>query len=311
VKGASIDSRAMPTTPHPSADTELPAVSIVVAVYNAATTLAPCLDSLLALDYPRGSVEVLCVDNASTDTTPSILRRYAERITILHEARRGPAAARNCGLRHASGDAVAFIDSDCIADTSWLRQLVQPLHTPSIGVVGGRILSVRPCNSIEAYGERIHDHNRAINGSRPPYAITMNWASPRCLLERLRGFNEDLRRCEDVDLSYRVIQAGYRLVYQPAAIIYHHNERTPWGLMREGYLHGYHALQVRQLHAAFLAGERERQRAMRLSGPAAPPPLAWRAAFWNQLFRLGKRGGRAAADLRAALQRPDRTRSSD
>src|SRR6266446_2916282 len=126
----------------------LPRASVIVAAYNAQATLSECLESLLQLDYPHSHLEVLCVDNASTDATARILARYDGRVRTLREPRRGPAAARNTGVRHASGEVVAFTDADCVVERVWLRHLVSPLRDPRVGVVGGRIRS-RGRNPIE------------------------------------------------------------------------------------------------------------------------------------------------------------------
>src|SRR5690349_17711642 len=149
-------------------------VSVVVAVRNAQATIAACVDSLLALE--PAPTEVLVVDNGSTDATLDVLSRYTERITVLHERRRGPGAARNAGIAAARGQAVAFTDADCVVDRRWLGNLVGALAEPDVGAVGGTILAVDPANAVERYGEGIHDHRLAIEVYRPPYAITMNWA---------------------------------------------------------------------------------------------------------------------------------------
>jgi cellulose synthase/poly-beta-1,6-N-acetylglucosamine synthase-like glycosyltransferase len=263
---------------------DFPRVSVVVAVYNAEDTLRDCVESLLQLDYRSDRLELLCVDNASTDGTPGILAAYGSRLRILREAKRGPAAARNEGLRHATGEIVAFSDADCVVDRAWLRHLLTPLCDRAVGAVGGKILSRRPCNSIEAFGQQVHDHDRAINRFAPPYIITMNWASRLDVLRAVGLFNEDFLRCSDVDLSYRLVQAGYRLVYEPRAVIYHRNERTPWGLMREGYQHGYHAVQLLRRHARFVEQTSKR------SAPVAPGP--WPDRLWSGVFGLGRRIGR-------------------
>jgi hypothetical protein len=126
----------------------------------------------------------------------------------------------------------------------------------------------------------------------PPYAITMNWASRRAVLEEVGRFNETLLRSSDVDCSYRLVAAGYRLVYAPAAVIYHRNERTPWGLVHEGYVHAVHAPRVHALHAEFLA----RLRTERRSNGSRPAPVAapaghWSDPLWQSLFNFGKRLG--------------------
>lgn len=291
---------------------QMPTASVIVATYNAHATLADCLDSLLQLDYPADRLELLCVDNGSTDATPNLLERYHGSIQVLREDTRGPAAARNRGLRDATGAVVAFTDADCVVDRAWLRHLVTPLDDERVGVVGGRILSRRPCNVIEAFGEQIHDHDRAMSSFHPPYAITMNWASRRTVLEHIGLFNAALLRSSDVDCAYRMVDAGYRLVYQPTAIIYHRNERTPWGLMHEGYVHGFHAPRVAARHAAFIRRMRAERAAdaepPRLQHPAERPPQHWSDPIWSALFRLGKRVGRRHASWTGAdtLQGQDR-----
>jgi glycosyltransferase involved in cell wall biosynthesis len=275
----------------------LPRAAVIVAVYNGAATLRDCLESLLRLDYPAAQVELVVVDNASTDATPAILADYAGRLRLCRETRRGPAAARNRGLDAATAEVVAFTDADCTVDPAWLRHLVAPLADPTVGVAGGRILSRRPCNRIEAFGEHIHDHARAMYECRPPYAITMNWASRRDVLEAVGRFNESLLRSSDVDCAYRLVTAGYRLVYAEAAVIYHRNERTPWGLVHEGYVHAVHAPRVRAIHRELLA----RKGTLPIVTPAAPvahPVAHWSDPLWRSLFLLGKRLGGAHAAWR-------------
>ena len=274
----------------------LPRASVIVAVRDGAATLDACLDSLLGLDYPADRLELLCVDNGSRDATPRLLAARGARLHILHEPQRGPAAARNRGLRHATGEVVALTDADCAVDPSWLRRLIEPLADPAVGAAGGRILSRRPCNRIEAFGERIHDHARAIGHFNPPYVITMNWAARRAVLDAVGGFDATLLRCSDVEYSFRLLSAGYRLAYAPEAIVYHQNERTPWGLVHEGYVHAVHAPAVRRLHARLLADRRQRPRTA--VPPAAVEAPHWSEPLWWALFNFGKRLGRAHAAWR-------------
>lgn len=230
----------------------LPKVSVIVPVYNAQRTIAGCIDSLLGLDYPKKNLELIVVNNASTDRTADVLNHYRGEIEILYEEKRGPAAARNKGLLNASGDVVAFVDADCIVDKQWLKNIIAPLQDVDVGIAGGKILSKRPCNRIEEFGEEIHDHDKAINECKPAYVITMNWSSRLSVLKEVGLFDESFRRCEDVDLSYRIFQSGYKIVYKPEAIVYHENEKNLLGLFREGYLHGFGSIRALKAHKDFL-----------------------------------------------------------
>jgi glycosyltransferase involved in cell wall biosynthesis len=227
-------------------------VSVIVPVFNGEASLAECVDSLLALNYSPNDVELIFVNNASTDKTGEILTGYGDTIRVVSENKRGPAAARNKGLMEASHEIVAMTDADCTVDPDWLRILVSSLLDSSVGLAGGTILSKRPCNAIELFGERIHDHRMAIEAFAPPYVITMNWAARRTLLRELEFFNERFIRCEDVDLSVRAFQAGYKFVFVPQAIVYHRNERTYSGLFREGCVHGFYSVQAIKEHNALL-----------------------------------------------------------
>jgi len=289
----------------------LPTVSVIVAAYNAQDTIGDCLESLLALDYSPERWELLVVDNASRDATPSILAQYRDRLTILREAVRGPAAARNTGIRQATGEMVAFTDADCVVDPHWLRHLVAPLGDPAVAVAGGQILARRPCTRIAEFGERIHDHRRAIEDVAPPYAITMNWASPRSVLQALGLFDPRLLRCSDLEFAFRVVQAGYRMVYEPRAVIYHRNRSTPQALAWEGYRHGYHAVAVVALHRQFMASYAKRDCPPGLVGRALAPARSMvqiaktrRELPLALLFNVAKLTGRAAGQLAAAVRGP-------
>lgn len=229
-----------------------PTVSVIVPVHNGERTIDECLDSLLALDYPPERLEVRVVDNGSSDDTARALRRRGDRIAVVTERRRGPAAARNAGLHTATGDVLAFTDADCVVEPDWLAHLVAALEDPGVGIAGGTILARGPANDVERFGELIHDHRMAIEVYEPAYAITMSWASRRDVLLALGGFDEAFRRAEDVDLSYRVLQAGYALAFVPEAVVRHRNECTLPGLFREGFQHGFHGVRARKRHEGFL-----------------------------------------------------------
>jgi GT2 family glycosyltransferase len=244
------------------------------------------------------------VDNGSTDGTIEALRAYGSRITLLHESQRGAAAARNAGVAGSAAEVIAFTDADCIVDPGWLRALVPALGDESVGIAGGAILAARPANDVARFGEVVHDHRQAIKATNPPYAITMNWASRRPVLDELGGFDVRFLRCQDVDLSYRALHAGYRLAYVAEAVIHHRNERTLSGLFREGFVHGFHGVHARKHHANFLRSHGH--------GRGGPPRLkqigaglwAWARrrdpsrARCESAFNSGKKAGRLLGSAR-------------
>ncbi len=279
-------------------------VSVVVPVYNAKRTIAGTVRSLLALEYDAGRTEVIVVDNASTDGSAEVLAQFSDRIRVICEPRRGRSQARNAGLRAARYPIAAFIDADCTASPDWLSHLVPRLNEPDIGVAGGRIRALRPCNALEEFGERLHDQRLSIEEFRPPYVITSNWASRRDVLLEIGAFDEKLRRAEDCDLSYRIQQAGYRLVYEDRAIVSQRNRSTLPALFGEGFQNGYYSVPVLHKHRAFLRKYDHRPNRLRrysklaahlgliLGGQAAPE------GRFEAVFEAGKCAGRICGCIR-------------
>jgi cellulose synthase/poly-beta-1,6-N-acetylglucosamine synthase-like glycosyltransferase len=242
--------------PLPTDDADWPSVSVVLPVYNGEDILGPCIDSLLALDYPPERHEIIAVDNASTDASAERLAAYGDRLRPLFEPRRGAARARNRAIEAARGDIIAFIDADCIVEPGWLKALIEPLRRePEIAGVGGRIRALPGANAIARFGEEIHDHRKAIEVWHPPYIISMGSALRRSALEATGLFDPAFLRGQDTDLSFRLHLAGQRLRYAPRAVLYHRNESTLGGLFREGRIHGtWQVLLYRKYAGSLLTG---------------------------------------------------------
>ncbi len=273
----------------------LPSVSVVIPAYNSETFLGRCLESVLGCDYPAELLQIICVDNGSRDRTAEIARRFAPAVQLVLESKRGPAAARNAGLRAARQSIVAFTDSDCVVDRAWLRRIVEPIQAKRASAVGGRILARPEAGPVERFGELVHDHAKALEYFQPPYLITMNAAMPRELLLSLGGFDERWIRLEDVELTYRILGSGHSLAYQPDAVIHHHNRDTLPRLAREGFLHGYYRGEFLRAHREFIRTYRERSPMAHPAPPVEPPAASslrpWQVRlFWN-IFNCGKKAG--------------------
>jgi glycosyltransferase involved in cell wall biosynthesis len=109
-----------------STTSKTPLVSVVIPAYNAVAFLGETLDSVLAQSYPK--IEIIVVDDGSTDTTPQLLANYGDRITVLHQANAGQAAARNNGARKGQGELLAFLDSDDLWDRDKISRQVELLN---------------------------------------------------------------------------------------------------------------------------------------------------------------------------------------
>ena len=200
----------------------LPRVSIVIPVWNGAATIDACLDAIEAQTYPRELIQLIVVDNGSTDTTLAMLARRTM-LTLLHEPQPGSYSARNLGLTVASGDYLAFTDADCQPEPRWLASAVAAAQTnPGAGVVGGRIELFSTDGDSElcrAYENLLSFDQQ--NYIRHGHCATANWLSPRALIESLGGFDARLKSGGDFELSQRVRGSGHTLLYCAEMVVRH------------------------------------------------------------------------------------------
>ncbi len=219
-----------------------PIVSVILPVYNGQDCLAICLDSLMAQDFPKEDLEILVVDNCSTDRTQDIIEKYP--VTYLYEPNKGRAWARNKGIWHARGEFIAFIDSDCVAKKTWLTQMVAAIsQDPAVAICGGDITAYRLETITEKYLEfsKLLDQKVGIFGAWPgdiPRVVTANAIVRKKVLEEVKFFDEDLVTYEDTELSWRVSFCGYEIRYVPGAVMSHQHIRTFWKFCRHYFEYG-------------------------------------------------------------------------
>ena len=233
-----------------------PTVSVIVCVYNGADTLDDCLEALERLDYPR--VEVIVVDDGSTDDSSAIASRYS-RVTLIRTPNGGLSAARNRGLSEASGEIVAYLDSDARPEPEWLSYLVQPFLSTRVAGVGGPnvvppedpwfsqcVARAPGAPSHVLLDDRIAEH---IPGC--------NMAFRRDVLLALDGFNPVFVRAgDDVDLCWRLQARGWRIGFAPGALVWHHHRSSLGGFWRQQAGYGESEAWLRPLHPAKFIGRR-------------------------------------------------------
>jgi glycosyltransferase involved in cell wall biosynthesis len=186
-------------------------ISVIVPVRNDAARLKRCLKSIVTNQYPRGAIDVLVVDNASTDGSPEAAREWADRVLTLSGT--SVAALRNVGVSHTHGEIVAFIDADHEITGEWMAAAVSALADRSVAAVGYPYDTQPNANWVQ----RIYDAMRDRPASRKAVAWlgSGNLAVRRECFDAIGGFRESLVACEDVDLCNRLIAAGYTIVAEP------------------------------------------------------------------------------------------------
>jgi cellulose synthase/poly-beta-1,6-N-acetylglucosamine synthase-like glycosyltransferase len=225
-----------------------PYVSVVVPVYNGRDTIAECIESLLAQDYPADRYEIIVVDNDSTDGTAEVVRTYP--VQLLFEEKPSADAARNAGIRHARGEIVAFTDADCVADSHWLGQLVQHFVNEDVVGVAGK---TAPFASESLVAEFLGSIIRHVNpDADEPLAMSgLNVAYRKQSLLDVGLFNDDLLGAGpgDIDLSWRIqVHTGGRAMYDPKAIVFHKYRNTVKALFKQCHRYGYSEMAFTTLH---------------------------------------------------------------
>ncbi|MBN1371963.1 MAG: glycosyltransferase [Anaerolineaceae bacterium] len=218
-----------------------PSVSIVIPVYNGTRTVRHCLDAVFGQDYPREQMEVIVVDNNSTDGTPEVVQAYP--VKLLYERDiQGPHAATNTGVLAAQGDILVFTDSDCVPEPDWLRKLVAPFADESVVGTGGAIEAYQPSTRVERFLDAMKPFKNAYRGSEsfPAALVTGNCAIRRADFLKAGLFNPNMYTGAETDLSYRVqLQSGKRAVPVPDAVVYHMFSPNVKRLGRHFYIYGY------------------------------------------------------------------------
>ncbi len=226
-----------------------PFVSIINPVRNTERTLKKCLESLIDLDYPKEKLEFIFADGGSTDSTVQIIRdwqiRYPQIILVEVANCKSPGQARNAALKAAGGDYILFTDGDCLVHKDWVNKILEPFFKdPKIGMVGGEIHTERTDdNDVEIYCEQTgflsvsgrcrltsagyypnieKDLPHEVNGNiHSPFFATANAAVSKEAADAIgREFWHEITN-EDVDFSIRINQKGFRLFFQPEAIVEH------------------------------------------------------------------------------------------
>jgi len=217
-----------------------PLVSIIVITRNRPTLLRYCLEHILAQPYPYK--EIVVVDSSSNDESEQVVADHSEVISIrLHGQRNNMPQARNAGMAVSSGEIIIFVDDDAMVEPGWLEACMNTYQDETVGAVGGRIIEMpkphcdlivgTPNLTVRPSGRIYMDHR----GSFSSEQVEVDWLSGgnvafrRKVLEQVGGFDPTytlINTREDVDFSFRVKRAGWRVVFNPAMAVVHYSLRT-------------------------------------------------------------------------------------
>jgi len=225
-------------------------VTVVIPAYNATSTIDGCMQSLGEQKGFTGKVEVIVVDDCSTDETVKRLDYWRDKLSDEHfririlrqEKNQGPAAARNRGAQEAGGDFLLFTDSDCVADSHWLAEMINPFENPDVSAVKGAYKTRQKELAARFAQAEFDDRYRLLDKFTYVDVVFSYSAGFRTRVFRdMGGFDPafPVADNEDTDLSYRLATAGHRIVFNRKAIIYHHHPDTLKWYLRKKYSRAY------------------------------------------------------------------------
>jgi GT2 family glycosyltransferase len=208
-----------------------PGVSVIVCTHNGAQRIDACLRSLIALDYP--DYEVIVIDDGSTDGSEKIAADSGVRVIATEN--RGLSAARNTGIEAAENEIIAFCDDDCAADPHWLRYLVATLVAGEYAGVGGPNVPPEGTVLADSIGHSPGGPMHVlVSDTEAEHIPGCNMAFHRRVLREVGGFDPRFRVAgDDVDLCWRIENAGGRLGFSPGAMVWHQPRASILAYMRQ------------------------------------------------------------------------------
>lgn len=224
---------------------DYPKISVVIPVKNGESHIQELLDSLMQVDYKKDKLEIIVVDGNSTDKTREIVSKYP--VKLLTEEHPGLNGARNTGLRHSSGEIIAFTDFDCVIPKNWANKIVENLQNANVGCVGGNVLGYYK-DFLSRYADesfmpamRIFKRREELDSVKPPlgYPAGCNMAFKRKVIEKAGTFDEDIRYGFDEDeFVERICKVGYKMALDPEVLVMHKHRATMQGLLKQNFAYG-------------------------------------------------------------------------
>lgn len=243
-----------------------PPVAVIVPCWNEAETVAATCDSLLALRYPKEKLEIILVDDGSTDATPEIMARFAEhpQVRIIRKENGGKHTALNAGIAATVAEFIGCLDADSFVEPDALREIIPCFDDPQVAAVTGAMSVHKPSTVLQhmqnaeyIFGITFRHAIASINGlyvTPGPFSFYR-----RSTLNDLGGFRYG-HQTEDMEMALRIQRAGYGIENAPRARVYTKapatiakliKQRTRWttGFLRN-VLGDYRDLVFNRRHAA-------------------------------------------------------------
>ncbi|MEW6295727.1 MAG: glycosyltransferase [Candidatus Diapherotrites archaeon] len=227
--------------------------SVIIPMFNGEKTIKKCIDSILnqkiELNY-----EVILVDDGSTDNTKNIIReKYGKnkKIKLIEQSHAGPAKARNLGAKKAGGEILVFTDSDCEAESNWLKEILKPFKNKNIAGVQGAYKTKQDCIIARYVQIEIEDRYEKMRKEK-----FVDWigsyaaAYKKDIFIKLGGFDENFPSAsgEDPDISYKMQERKLNLVFNQEAIVYHKHPESLFYYLKVKFYRAFYRIPLYNKH---------------------------------------------------------------
>ena len=201
-------------------------VSVIIPNYNRAEIIADTISNMLS--QTLAPHEVIVVDDGSTDSSVEVIRSFGNKVILIQQENKGPGAARNAGLKVATGEFIQFMDSDDLASLNKLEVQAHILEDTGADIVYGPWVKVWiRQNQIKL--ENVVLQQKKLPETRSPLLwFLTDWSMvfQQCLLrksvlDKVGGYREDMKCYEDADLFVRILLSGGRLVYEDKSLTFY------------------------------------------------------------------------------------------
>jgi mycofactocin glycosyltransferase len=214
-----------------------PSISIVIPTKDRCKDLVECLESLYTQDYPSNQIEIIVIDDGSKDETQKLVSRFSCTLLTNPESR-GQSYCRNIGVQQAKGEILAFLDDDCVAGRTWLRDLMQYFQWEEVGAVGGYVDGYSNKSQLDRYEKEfslLNLGNYILRGAKDRSAFfvpTCNMLVRKKAFDETGGIRETMHLGEDVDFCWRMRDAGWLALYVPSGTVKHKHRNSLRNWMR-------------------------------------------------------------------------------
>lgn len=242
------------------AQDNLPFISVIIPVKNAANYLPSCLGSLNSLNYPKDKYEVILADSESTDRTPEIAASMGAKLVKAG----GPSvcAGRNSGFKEAKGELIAFSDADCVMDKDWLFNAVKYFKDEKVACVGGPSLVPddetdfgKACGFIFSFSLFTGGSTYGLNfenAREVRHNPGCNAIYRRSILGKVMPIDERFTDGEDVIMNKKIKDLGFTFLFTPDTRLWHYRSSNPGRFLRQKIRYGIGRVMVGRVYPELL-----------------------------------------------------------